>query len=315
MAKHRHGNKREKKRRGDNKCHIIHEFIVRQKLLHFLEECAQSHKNYMEDKFFEIYEMTKDIIYDYKDKFIEDIKERMLDKITLDSLLEGDFKLNANNVAEAIMRNINKSFTSDYFKDIRHDLYLLIGTEYSASFYDYYDKLLAQFEGIDVDKEFKGFESRQKNHIIKTCRQHSQYIMLDFREEIILAWQLIIAELNKKLEGKVIYIVDCKDYYTYMRVKLSYKIHDSIIEFAEDDEEFDEIKNSCDNIADYKYIDDYRQLNKLAELKGFKYERSNGDHGIFKNDKGRIVVIPQGRNVGKGLSLKIQKSLDLEDIA
>lgn len=56
------------------------------------------------------------------------------------------------------------------------------------------------------------------------------------------------------------------------------------------------------------YIDDYKKLNKLATDNGFEYIRSKGDHGIYKNKNG-LVVIPQGRSVGKGLSIKIQKSI------
>lgn len=56
------------------------------------------------------------------------------------------------------------------------------------------------------------------------------------------------------------------------------------------------------------YIDDYKRLNKLAIDNGFEYIRSKGDHGIYKNKNG-LVVIPQGRSIGKGLSIKIQKSI------
>ena len=56
------------------------------------------------------------------------------------------------------------------------------------------------------------------------------------------------------------------------------------------------------------YIDDYRRLNKLALDNGFEYIRSKGDHGIYKNKNG-TVVIPQGRTIGKGLSCKIQKAI------
>lgn len=59
-----------------------------------------------------------------------------------------------------------------------------------------------------------------------------------------------------------------------------------------------------------KYISSHRLLNKLANDNDFKYVRSNGDHGIFKRFDGSVVVIPQGRDIGKGLSLKIQKRIE-----
>lgn len=62
------------------------------------------------------------------------------------------------------------------------------------------------------------------------------------------------------------------------------------------------------NLGKLEYIDDYKKLNKLAVDNGFEYVRCRGDHGIYKNENG-LVVIPQGRSVGKGLSIKIQKAI------
>lgn len=61
--------------------------------------------------------------------------------------------------------------------------------------------------------------------------------------------------------------------------------------------------------VEFKYIDSYLKLNKLAESKGFIKIRSNGDHAIFRDNSGKTVVIPQGRSIGKGLSFTIQNSI------
>lgn len=61
--------------------------------------------------------------------------------------------------------------------------------------------------------------------------------------------------------------------------------------------------------VEFKYIDSYLKLNKLAESKGFVKIRSNGDHAIFRDNSGKTVVIPQGRSIGKGLSFTIQNSI------
>ena len=51
-------------------------------------------------------------------------------------------------------------------------------------------------------------------------------------------------------------------------------------------------------------------MNSLALNNGFDLIRIKGDHGIFKNaSNGLTIVIPQGRDVGKGLSIKIQKDI------
>lgn len=64
------------------------------------------------------------------------------------------------------------------------------------------------------------------------------------------------------------------------------------------------------NITEHKYIDKYQELNKMAERKGFVHVRNNGDHGVFINRKSnKVIVIPQGRKIGKGLSFLIQKQI------
>lgn len=72
-----------------------------------------------------------------------------------------------------------------------------------------------------------------------------------------------------------------------------------------------DIEDTCieeDDLGKLNYISDYKKLNKLAVDNGFEFVRCKGDHGIYKSESG-IVVIPQGRTVGKGLSIKIQKAI------
>lgn len=66
----------------------------------------------------------------------------------------------------------------------------------------------------------------------------------------------------------------------------------------------DEVKTEFKNISDYKY------LNKLATDNNFIKVSQNGSHAQFKHSDGRLVTIPQGRSVGKGLSIKIQKDIE-----
>ena len=56
----------------------------------------------------------------------------------------------------------------------------------------------------------------------------------------------------------------------------------------------------------------YTELNKQAEEAGYSLDRHNGDHGIFtkiSNGRKLILVIPQGRDSGRGLQKKILKNI------
>ena len=56
----------------------------------------------------------------------------------------------------------------------------------------------------------------------------------------------------------------------------------------------------------------WKELNKIAKKNGFIHVRDNGDHGIFINsDADRTIIIPQGRDIGKGLQIKIMKTIEL----
>lgn len=57
-------------------------------------------------------------------------------------------------------------------------------------------------------------------------------------------------------------------------------------------------------------IKSYMELNRLAKKAGYDKVRQKGDHGIFKKLDGTVVVIPQGRAIGKGLNIKIQKDIE-----
>lgn len=37
----------------------------------------------------------------------------------------------------------------------------------------------------------------------------------------------------------------------------------------------------------------FKEFVKIVKMNGFYYDRSNGDHSIFVNDKGRHISIPQ----------------------
>lgn len=57
----------------------------------------------------------------------------------------------------------------------------------------------------------------------------------------------------------------------------------------------------------------YKELNKLALEKGFKLDRQKGDHAIFikkLDTEEKIIIIPQGRVIGKGLQATIIKNLN-----
>ncbi|MGL4454228.1 MAG: type II toxin-antitoxin system HicA family toxin [Sarcina sp.] len=90
--------------------------------------------------------------------------------------------------------------------------------------------------------------------------------------------------------------------------KLHHDAHESIIDefyswMTETKSDLNTTKNKI--FTHYKY----QELNKIATNNGFTLNRVTGGHGIFINNVGIVTVIPQGRDIGKGLQIKILKSL------
>lgn len=69
---------------------------------------------------------------------------------------------------------------------------------------------------------------------------------------------------------------------------------------------FDELEQ---RIAEECKLLSWKDLEKEILSKGFSLIRSNGDHGIYRNPKGEVIVMPRGRDIGKGLQIKIRKQL------
>ena len=73
-------------------------------------------------------------------------------------------------------------------------------------------------------------------------------------------------------------------------------------------EECNKIEGSKE-IVTLENMYNYRDLNELAGSYDFIMVGQTGSHAQFKHSDGRLITIPQGRNIGKGLSIKIQKDI------
>lgn len=72
---------------------------------------------------------------------------------------------------------------------------------------------------------------------------------------------------------------------------------------------YDEVKGITIKRKEEEKLYSYKELNTIAKKNGYQYSRSNGDHAIYVNEKGKVVVIPQGRIIGAALQKKILYNL------
>lgn len=131
----------------------------------------------------------------------------------------------------------------------------------------------------------------------------------------------LLEELYKILgEYYEIYLVEFGEYIVELFLSNQGKIDEVLYSLKLDNDNnivYDNLFKSYEDTdnKDYKYVDNYREINKIAFNNGFIHIRDNGGHGIFTNkSENRTVVIPQGRKIGRGLSILIQKQIHGENV-
>lgn len=202
----------------------------------------------------------------------------------------------AENVIKESIQNISNKSVEAIFESAR----------------DKYLKILEESETLNKEEEH-----------IHTVMKISNIYKVEMAKEISnLGWLPKKSNINK-LEKYLEYMEDFTEFYleTISNI-LTNQILDNLQEIFNCLEEYIKITNKdieLDNDLKYKnlktcseklnYISSSRELSNLAKSFGYNKVRQNGDHGIFKKLDGSTIVIPQGRKIGKGLSLKIQKDI------
>ena len=241
--------------------------------------------NSTEDSLFEkVYDSINTEAYEKSKEFIiEFINERDSD----------------SNVDLECIKTITKEVSSIYY-DFIVSHYLFLGHEYLSSCLKKGLENLREKDCVMtlmiLDPNFVKISFHKISSLFNKVRESSEYVSDIFAEEV--APNLAYLLKNRIISNTIQMLHDL-----YEIVLDSSSLDMGDLDLSSYDE--DNISYVEDKID---YIDDYRKLNKLASDNGFKYIRCKGDHGIFKNNNG-LVVIPQGRSIGKGLSFKIQKAI------
>jgi len=239
-----------------------------------------------ESVFEKVYEAVSCEAYEKSKEFLENYIENVFSEGTVDS---------------GYINNILKEISTIYYDHI-NDYYLFLGHEYLSL---QLERGLADLKDKDcvrnlrmLDPNYIRASLHKITFLFSKVRESSEYVSDIFAEEVA-------PNVMYKLKDRIVKIsIDIlKELYEVVVNEVNdcdFDIGELLVENSEKEETFRGGK--------LEYIDDYRRLNKLASDNGFKYVRCRGDHGIFKNENG-LVVIPQGRTVGKGLSFKIQKAI------
>lgn len=224
-----------------------------------------------------VYEKSKEFIYNYIN---EETCEVVNKKINLD-LIEGVFEIYYDAILDSY-----RSLTSKYLISDLKKRFMVLSKEECCKKLMYYDPNFINILPLRLKDSLRIFSESSYYLTDMFINEYSYNVVVLLKDSIVKYIVGILKELcNVEIS------VEDEDLDTLL---------ESVSTVAEDIEEVDFEK--------LEYISDYKRLNKLAKDNGFNLARCKGDHGIFKNDNG-LVVIPQGRSIGKGLSFKIQKAI------
>lgn len=257
--------------------------------------------------------------------------------IKLIDILESNFDYNFNKLSSALSSRFNKYivYLHNIYKSNKEDPIIEVNGIMKGLFGNPYDKKEMQniIEEIyrynyaiaekfvrdevsgELEKNLPFIPSHMRPQFIKKYCHHFNDVVADYCNFInataqdILYQNLvgIVTEINKLFSNKFIAVSKI----TYTK---DYNLNVFQVDLVEYTDELESLETNMVSVYNHSednitYIDDYKDLNKLAINNNYTMIRAKGSHGIFSNGKGNIIVIPQGRTIGKGLSLKIQKDI------
>lgn len=169
-------------------------------------------------------------------------------------------------------------------------------------FYDVMQSIQAEIKDIAIELS----SSAGKYGIYSNSSQLYAQIDLFVRQSYLRLRDLVVSVFNDiqnstvDLENEVVKVIDNLKSLIYADDNNNVEQEDNKDILCRINEKFSDCNTK---------ILGYKELNKLANKAGYTFDRQKGDHATFVKD-GKIIVIPQGRPIGKGLSIKIQKDIN-----
>lgn len=287
--------------------------------------------SYVYDMCIDVYTDLEKELFQYNDKF--------------NNLINTSIKLNNENKHKELMKYISEEY-EDVINIYRNDIEIIFHKyikQYRANLEEIYETKLQSmkyiFSAINQKQRnlffkrlgliFKGYESKLfyfLEDIHNSFQENIVFICNIFKDYAISIinmlkespnWNEFITDNPVYIDKTLIKVETC----TLSSHNVNKSIHNlkmlsKIVEKY--DNEYlsinvvsmnDIINEKEKNGIKYEKIFNYKELNKLATSNLFEYKYSNGSHQIFENKNTKKIVVIPAHEIGKGLSIKIQKQI------
>lgn len=131
-----------------------------------------------------------------------------------------------------------------------------------------------------------------------SVREINNYINLQTQQQIKKFTSIIIEDLEKN------------DEYLYNLNEVTYELITNILDkFNEEENEIENEVITTKDITRFEFIEDWKDMEKLAIAKGYEYKSCNGSHRRYEHKITKKCITIPAHDLGVGLSYKIQKQI------
>ena len=162
-------------------------------------------------------------------------------------------------------------------------------------------------EVLESHKEKMLYLNDEKSQIIAkhlalgcgaNVREINSYINLQTQQQIKKFTSIIIEDLEKN------------DKYLQNLNEVTYELITNILDrFNEEENDIENEVITTKDITRFQYIEDWKDMERLALSKGYEYKSCNGSHKKYENKKTKKCITIPAHDLGIGLSIAIQKQM------
>lgn len=277
------------------------------------KECKDTSSSLISEKFIDFMTPIQDLIKDLFNDLALELDRRCNEVLISKSLKEFSERITLiskeainelfKELEETILENGKIILENSNTLDQISDVYIEYLRKLEIIAYD-----LASYKSMSVIKHLELIQIDTKNYLA-TLIESIGIESFDLYKDEMDKYKLNLESLISNNYSKIIHFIN---YESKLTLGKNLNTMDDIISLVNrcinEDKDKDKIKPTDKQVfTQYKYT----ELNKIAKDNGYHLNRVTGGHGIFINKDGKVVIIPQGRDIGKGLQIKILKNIGI----
>ena len=277
------------------------------------KECKNTSSSLISEKFIDFMTPIQDLIKDLFNDLALELDRRCNEVLISKSLKEFSERITLiskeainelfKELEETILENGKIILENSNTLDQISDVYIEYLRKLEIIAYD-----LASYKSMSVIKHLELIQIDTKNYLA-TLIESIGIESFDLYKDEMDKYKLNLESLISNNYSKIIHFIN---YESKLTLGENLNTMDDIISLVNrcinEEKDKDKIKPTDKQVfTQYKYT----ELNKIAKDNGYHLNRVTGGHGIFINKDGKVVIIPQGRDIGKGLQIKILKNIGI----